>query len=149
MSQVLVDIIFPNYNKAEHLDESITSVINQSLKQWNLIVVDDNSTDNSKEILEKYKSIKNIKIIHLRKNKGVSFSRNLAIRFSKAKYVSFLDSDDIWTPNKLNDQINFMEKNNYNFTYTNYMPFLFNKDKKIFKKTVVPKKSYSYNEIIL
>lgn len=139
----------PNFNKSEYIEESINSVINQTFIDWNLILVDDYSTDQSRRIIEKFKNNEKINVIFLQKNKGVSFSRNLAIRHSKAKYISFLDSDDIWDLNKLENQISFMEKNNYNFTYTSYVPFTsFNKIKD-YKKTVVPKKKYSFKDIIL
>ncbi len=69
---------------------------------------------------------------------GVAFSRNLGIRISNSKYISFIDSDDLWSNNKLEDQINFMEKNNYSFTYTNYTPFLNKNNKTIYKKKINP-----------
>ena len=118
-----VDIILPNYNKEFFLQETINSVLNQSYKNWKLVIVDNCSTDNSKTIIEKFRKNKKIDIIHLKKNMGVSFSRNLGIRLSNSKYISFLDADDLWTPNKLNDQINFMEEKDYKFTYTDYTPF--------------------------
>ena len=65
---------------------------------------------------------------------GPSFCRNYAMRISKSKYISFIDSDDIWDKNKLERQINFMEENNFNFTYTDYVPFLQIGIKKFYKK---------------
>ena len=130
MPYPLVDIIVPNFNKCEYVHESINSVINQTFTNWNLILVDHYSTDNSRKIIAKFRNIDKLNVIFLQKNKGVSFSRNLAIRYSKAKYISFLDSDDIWAPSKLENQINFMEKNNYDFTYTNYVPFTSENEKK-------------------
>ena len=104
-----VDVILPNYNKAEFLDEAINSVISQSYKNWKLLIIDDGSNDASSKIILKYKNEKNIKTIFLSKNKGVSFSRNLGIRLSNSKYIAFIDSDDYWTKDKLADQIFFME----------------------------------------
>ena len=125
-----VDIILPNYNKEFFLQETIDSVLNQSYNNWKLVIIDNCSTDNSKTVIEKFRENKKINIIHLKKNMGASFSRNLGIRLSNSKYISFLDADDLWTPNKLNDQINFMEEKDYNFTYTDYTPFFEKKKKK-------------------
>ena len=142
-----VDIILPNYNKGKFLEESINSVIKQTYKNWNLFIIDDNSTDESKKILKKYQ-LDNIKIILLSKNKGVAFCRNLGMRLSKAKYISFIDSDDYWTNNKLEDQILFMSKFNYKFTYTNYTPFIIKSDKKIYKKKVLVPEMFNYYQFI-
>ena len=131
-----IDIIMPSYNKANYLDDSIKSIICQSLKNWNLYIIDDNSTDDSWKIINKYSELKNINIIKLKKNKGPSFCRNFGMRLSKSKYISFIDSDDTWDSKKLEKQIRFMEDNNFVFTYTDYTPF-FEKDgiKKIKKPT--------------
>ena len=119
MSQV--DIILPNYNKGNYLKEAIDSILNQSFKDFRLFIIDDNSNDNSLKIIEKY-SDSRISLIKLKKNKGVYFCRNLGMRLSKSKYISFIDSDDYWDINKLKNQIKFMEKFNYRFTYTDYIP---------------------------
>ena len=131
-----IDIIMPSYNKARYLDDSIKSIIYQTLKNWNLYIIDDNSTDDSWKIINKYSELKNVNIIKLKKNKGPSFCRNLGMRLSKSKYISFIDSDDTWDSKKLEKQIGFMEDNNFVFTYTDYTPF-FEKDgiKKIKKPT--------------
>ena len=131
-----IDIIMPSYNKANYLDDSIKSIICQSLKNWNLYIIDDNSTDDSWKIINKYSELKNINIIKLKKNKGPSFCRNFGMRLSKSKYISFIDSDDTWDSKKLEKQIRFMEDNNFVFTYTDYTPF-FERDgiKKIKKPT--------------
>ena len=101
-----VDVIMPNYNKGEFLEESINSVISQEYEYWKLYIIDNFSTDESKKILKRYKNIKkDINLIFLSKNKGASFSRNLAIRLSNSKYISFLDSDDYWSKDKLKDQL--------------------------------------------
>ena len=96
-----VDIIMPNYNKAKFLEEAINSVLFQTFKNWHLYIIDDHSTDNSGEIIDKFSNIKNVTIIKLQKNKGQAFCRNYAMRISKSKYISFIDSDDIWKNNKL------------------------------------------------
>ena len=118
-----VDIILPNYNSSDFIETTIASVISQTYKNWNLIIVDDCSDEKTKKILNKYSQNKNIQIVFLEKNKGAAFCRNHALELSKSEYVAFLDSDDVWFPDKLIKQINFMKKNNYNFTYTNYTPY--------------------------
>ena len=144
-----VDVIMPNYNKAEYLEESIGSVINQNYKNWNLIIIDNFSSDDSIKIINNLKKKENrIKLIEVKKNKGVAFSRNLGIRISKSKYIAFLDSDDYWSSSKLSEQINFMEANNYFFSYTNYTPFFIRKNNKIFKKEIIPRKSFNFNQFI-
>lgn len=131
-----IDIIMPNYNKANYLVDSIDSVINQTLKNWNLLIVDDHSSDNSLEIINKYTKYPNVNIIKLKKNKGPAFCRNLGMRLSNSKYISFIDSDDTWNIKKLEKQISFMEDNNFIFTYTDYTPFFeINRIKKIKKST--------------
>ncbi len=123
-SKINIDIIMPNYNKGIFIDEAIKSVLRQSFKNWKLFIVDDNSSDNSRDIILKYKKNKKIKIFFLKNNKGPSFCRNLAIKKSKAKYIAFLDSDDYWTKEKLSSQLNFMIKNKFYFTFTDYVPVL-------------------------
>ena len=143
-----VDIILPNYNKGFFLEETINSVLNQSYNNWKLLIIDDCSIDNSKKIIQKFAKNEKIKIIYLKKNKGVSFTRNLGIRLSNSKYISFLDSDDLWTPNKLKDQISFMEKNNFDFTYTDYTPFFEKNKKKNFKKKIIAPDYFSFETFI-
>ena len=91
-----VDIIIPNFNKGKYLDQAIKSVLKQNFRNWILYIIDDNSTDNSKEVLNNYKKIKKIKIFFLNKKKGPGFCRNYGIIKSKSPYIAFLDSDDFW-----------------------------------------------------
>ena len=106
------------------MEKAINSVINQTFKKWHLYIIDDNSNDNSKLIIDKFKSINNITIINLEKNRRTRiFCRNYVINKTSSKYISFLDSDDYWSENKLKDQIEFMENNNYGLTYSDYVPF--------------------------
>ena len=107
--KTFVDIIMPNYNKGEHLEEAINSVLRQSYKHWRLYIIDDFSNDTSQEILKKFKKEKKIKIINLYKHKGPAFCRNKGISISRSNYISFLDSDDYWPKNKLSSQLNFMK----------------------------------------
>lgn len=115
----LVSIIMPSYNTALYISESIESVLGQSYKNWELIIVDDCSTDNTNEIVAQYTDLR-IKFYKNIKNTGAAFSRNRALSLAKGKWIAFLDSDDIWLPHKLELQINFMKENNIYFSYTNY-----------------------------
>ena len=146
--KTLVDVILPNYNKAEFLEEAINSVITQTYKNWHLYIIDDNSSDNSEKIIDKFSNLKNVTIIKLQKNKGPSFCRNYAMRISKSKYISFIDSDDSWLSDKLEKQIYFMEKNNLSFTYTDYTPFFENFGKKKIKKRTFLKDHFNYRTFI-
>tara|TARA_B110000438_G_scaffold270954_1_gene288469 strand:- start:3227 stop:4015 length:789 start_codon:yes stop_codon:yes gene_type:complete len=139
-----VDIILPNYNKEKYLEEAINSVINQTYKNWQLYIIDDNSKDKSIQILEKFSHLEKIKIIKLNKNKGPSFCRNYGMRISDGKYISFIDSDDIWFNSKLTNQISFMKNNNLNFTYTDYVPFFETNYKKKIKRRTFIKDSFNY-----
>ncbi len=119
MEKELVSIIMPSYNTGKFIEETINSVISQTYSNWELIIVDDCSTDNTDEIL---KNINDDRIIYLKneKNSGAAVSRNKALREAKGRWMAFLDSDDLWVPQKLEKQIKFMKGNGYYFTYTNY-----------------------------
>ena len=118
-----IDIILPNYNSHVFIVETIKSIINQNYSNWVLTIVDDNSNTKTKNILKKFLKNKKIKIYWLKKNKGAGFCRNYAIKKTNYSYIAFIDSDDIWKKNKLKNQINFMKKNNYSFSYTFYETF--------------------------
>ena len=145
--KILVDIILPNYNKGDFIEECISSIFNQTFTNWNLFIIDDNSNDNSKSIINKYLN-KNVKLVYLKKNKGVSFCRNLAIRLSNSKYISFIDADDYWSHDKLEKQVFFMEKHNYEFSYSDYTPFILKNKNKIFKKIIKTPNSFNFNQFI-
>lgn len=117
----LVSVITPCYNAKRFIEQCINSVIDQSYKNWEMIICDDCSSDDSKQIIQKYISIdKRIKLIQLTKNKGVANARNEAIKSAKGRYIAFLDSDDVWISEKLQKQLDFMQKNNLSFTYSSY-----------------------------
>lgn len=117
----LVSIIMPSYNTEKYISESIASVQKQSYADWELIIVDDCSADNTDEIVKPFLSDKRIKYIKNETNSGAAVSRNRALREAKGKWIAFLDSDDLWLPVKLEKQIAFMKKNDYHFSYTNYV----------------------------
>ena len=143
--QISTDIILPNYNSELYISETIDSVINQTFKNWNLTIVDDNSNIETREVLKKYANHPNINIIWLKKNKKAGFCRNLAIRNSKSEYIAFIDSDDIWNKEKLSKQLDFMIKNKYNFTYTNYLPFTSGKKLNNFRE-IMPEKYFTFEK---
>lgn len=142
-----IDIIIPNYNKGKYLEECLNSVISQTFKKWKIYLVDDNSTDNSKEILKKYQDHENIEIIYLKENRGPSYCRNLAIKNTNSEYIAFLDSDDYWPKDKLQIQITTMIKNDYSFTYTDLKFFMNNEKNKTFFAQLPEK--FDYNKFIL
>lgn len=130
----LVSIIMPSYNTAEYIMDSILSVCNQTYKNWELLIVDDCSTDTTKEIMAKINDPR-IKIFYNERNSGAAVSRNKALREAKGQWIAFLDSDDLWMPDKLEKQIKFMEDNEYAFSYTNYEEINSNGDKTGIKVT--------------
>ena len=142
-SSYKVDIIMPNYNKAENLLRSIKSVIYQTHKNWRLFIIDDNSNDKSLEKIKKFKNIKKIKLIKLKNNKGPSYCRNLGLKLSKSKLVAFLDSDDYWTNQKLQRQIEFLIENNHDFVYSDYF---FEKNGKFISTNI--RKNFTYEKFI-
>lgn len=117
--QDLVSIIMPSYNAARYIKNSIESVRSQSYTNWELIIVDDCSTDNTDEVVA---GIIDNRIHYLKneKNSGAAVSRNRALREAKGRWIAFLDSDDLWMPDKLEKQIAFMNQRGYTFSYTNY-----------------------------
>lgn len=115
----LVSIIMPCYNTSQYINSSIQSVIDQTYKNWELIIVDDCSTDNTVEIIKRYTD-KRIYLFINDRNSGAAISRNRALKEAHGNYIAFLDSDDIWEKKKLELQLGFMKRNGYSFTYTDY-----------------------------
>ena len=116
-----VSIITPTFNSERFIAETILSVQAQTYQDWEMLIVDDNSTDKTVEIITSFQEKDSrIKLLKNTTNRGSAYSRNLALQNAKGKWIAFLDSDDIWHPEKLERQIEFMLKNNYNFSYTNY-----------------------------
>jgi len=107
----IVSIILPVYNSELFVQQAIESVLKQTYTQIELIVVDDGSTDNTKQILSGYESNPKVHIISLEKNSGVSEARNIGIQESKGEYVAFIDADDLYMPNKVEEQVNVFKHN--------------------------------------
>lgn len=121
MNEPLVSIITPVYNAERFLSDTIKSVQNQTYKNWEILLIDDCSKDNSAQIIKEFQKYDNrIKYIKLKKNSGASASRNEGIRNAKGRFIAFVDSDDIWKPEKLEIQIKYMLKENVGFTFTSY-----------------------------
>lgn len=117
----LVSIITPLYNCEDIIRETIGSVLAQTYPHWELIIVDDVSTDNSREVVKEYVAKdKRIKLIELSENGGAAIARNKGIEVAEGRFIAFLDSDDLWKETKLEKQVNFMLENDYAFTCTDY-----------------------------
>src|SRR5690606_22928772 len=117
----LVSVITPSYNSESFIKQTIESVQSQTYQNWEMIIVDDCSTDKTIEIIhQKSKEDTRIHLIKLNENSGAAVARNTAIRNAKGKYIAFLDSDDFWLPNKLERQVQFMLEHDYAFSYTSY-----------------------------
>lgn len=119
MIEGLVSVIMPSWNTARWIGESIQSVIDQTYQNWELLIVDDCSTDNTDEIVSSFND-KRIKYFKNEVNSGAALTRNRALREARGEWVAFLDSDDLWTKNKLEKMVNFMTMNNYSFAYHDY-----------------------------
>lgn len=117
----LVSVVMPLYNTEDYVINAVKSVLSQYMKSFEILIVDDCSGDLSAKIIESLvKQDSRINLIKLPVNMGVSNARNKAIEVSKGRYIAFLDSDDIWLPDKLEKQLAFMQENNYPFTYAAY-----------------------------
>lgn len=116
-----VSVIMPMYNAQAYISAAIESVLSQTFTDWEMLIVDDCSRDNSSTIVERYASQdRRITLLRLQTNQGVAAARNKAIMLARGKYIAFLDSDDLWLPTKLEKQINFMSTNNVSFSHTAY-----------------------------
>lgn len=121
MRPELVSIVMPAYNCSAYIGETIESVLKQSYPYWELIIVDDCSSDNTRDIVLQYmKENARIRYFLLEKRSGVVAARTKATDEARGKYIAFLDSDDLWYPEKLKKQICFMQENGYAFTCTSY-----------------------------
>jgi teichuronic acid biosynthesis glycosyltransferase TuaG len=117
----LISVITPCYNSARYIAKTIESVLAQTYQNWEMIIVDDCSTDNSYQTAIAFaEKDKRIRVYRQEQNSGAALARNKAILESRGKYVAFLDSDDLWLPEKLEKQLRFMQKNNSDFSFTEY-----------------------------
>lgn len=114
-----VSIITPVFNSSNFLEETIASVLNQTFTDWEWMITDDKSTDNSVEIIQKINDSR-IKLILSDKNGGAGHARNLSLKQASGRFITFLDADDFWEPNFLEEMISFMKKENNELAYSNY-----------------------------
>ncbi|MFW5821410.1 MAG: glycosyltransferase family 2 protein [Bacteroidota bacterium] len=143
---MLVSIITPTYNSVNFIQSTINSIIEQTYTNWELLITDDCSNDGTWEILQKFaKKDKRIKIFRLEKNSGAGVSRNNSIKHATGRYIAFCDSDDLWEPEKLEVQIQFMIENNYVFTYGPYKVVDENRN---YKGTFYPPEKLNYRDML-
>ena len=139
----------PAYNSEKYISQAIESVLNQSYTKWELIIINDCSTDNTEQIIKKYQqkyaANKKIKLITLTQNKGVANARNIGIKNAKGRFLAFLDSDDYWEKEKLEEQIKYMEVNEIYFSYHDYN--LLNITRNKVKRILVPSK-LNYRQLL-
>lgn len=114
-----VSIITPCYNSAIYLKETIDSVLSQTFTDWEWIITDDFSTDDSLKIIKSCTDYR-IKLIEARENGGAGIARNISLKEAKGRFITFLDADDFWEPNFLEEMISFMKKENAELAYSNY-----------------------------
>ena len=115
----LVSIIMPSYNTGKYIAQSVQSVLDQTYQNWELIIVDDCSLDDTTDVVRKFQDDR-IRLYRARKNCGAANCRNKALKEAQGYWIAFLDSDDIWYPEKLSRQIAFMERKQIKFSYTEY-----------------------------
>ncbi len=148
----LVSVIMPSYNSAVFIKDSINSVLCQTYTNWELIIVDDFSIDDSKLIISDFmKKDERIKAVLLESNIGPAEARNIALDMAKGKYIAFLDSDDLWIEDKIDEQIKFMKYKDIAFSYTSYQPISEDMNKKfsvIKAPDIMTYDSYLKNTII-
>lgn len=139
MDDVKVSVVMPAFNAGGTVSKSIDSVLNQSFPELELLIVDDASTDNTYSVLERYCALDSrIRIFHNRENLGGAGSRNKAISHARGRFIAFLDSDDLWMPQKLACQIQFMEKLEAEFSFCAY--HMINEEGRYLGKVSVPEK---------
>ena len=148
MDNELVSIIMPTYNCGKFIGRTIESAQRQTYTNWEMIIVDDCSKDDTREVVESYsKNDPRIKYSVLDVNSGAAVARTEAMKLAEGKYMAFLDSDDIWLPEKLEKQIAFMEENGYAFSCTAYEQI--DEEDNILGKTIKTIKKTSYNRLLL
>lgn len=120
----MISIITPAFNASNLIEQTIKSVLAQTYTDWEFIIIDDCSQDDTVSVVEEFvKNDSSIKLIKQEVNQGVAAARNAGLEVAKGEFIAFLDSDDLWAPEKLEKQINFMKKNNCCFSYTMYQNF--------------------------
>ncbi|EKN71331.1 glycosyl transferase family 2 [Neobacillus bataviensis LMG 21833] len=144
----LISIITPTYNCGNFIAETIESVISQTYQNWEMIIVDDCSTDNTKDVVKEYiNEDRRIKYHLLQENSGAAVARTKAMELASGAYMAFLDSDDLWSKDKLARQLSFMKENKYAFSCTAYEQI--DEVGKKLNKTIKTKTKTNYNGVLL
>jgi glycosyltransferase involved in cell wall biosynthesis len=143
-----ISVIIPTYNRVHLIGKAIKSVLNQTYQDFEIIVVDDGSTDNTEEVVKSFTDIKIHYICH-KHNRGASAARNTGIKVSRGEYIAFLDSDDEWLPEKLDKQMKRFnnESSEVGVVYTGDY-YIDEKDKKVKKVHIPRKEGYIYEELL-
>ncbi len=148
MEAGLVSIITPTYNCAKFIGETIDSVQAQTYQNWEMIIVDDCSTDNTKEIVENYsKDDTRIKYHCLTTQSGAAVARTIAMKLANGEYMAFLDSDDLWIKDKLEKQLIFMKHHDVAFTCTSYEQM--DEEGKRLNRIIESVPKVNYNRVLL
>ena len=148
MIKGLVSVITPTYNCGKFISETIESVRAQSYTDWEMIIVDDCSTDNTADIVSKYiEEDSRIKYHCLDKNSGAAVARTTAMEMAEGEYMAFCDSDDLWAEDKLQKQLNFMTENDYAFSATSYEQI--DEESKPLNRIIKTIKKTDYNRLLL
>lgn len=143
----LVSVIMPAYNSVGFIDQAIRSIQDQIYKNWELIIVDDASTDGTVPLVKNVMSQdKKIQLLQNRENLGAGVARNQGIRAAKGRYISFLDADDLWVPQKLQIQVRFMRENDLGMSYSSYS--LISEEGEKLNKTVQALPDLSYSKLL-
>lgn len=120
-NQELISIVLPTYNSEKYISLTIDSIRSQDYLNWELVITDDASTDNTVNIIKHYREIdERIKIHRLKVNSGAALSRNMSLQYCKSRFIAFIDSDDIWNNQKLTVQVSFMKKTCCPISFTSY-----------------------------
>lgn len=145
--EFMISIVIPSYNASSFIKETIQSVQSQTYTNWEMIIIDDVSKDNTRELIkEEIKKDGRIQLIELQENGGAAIARNIGINNAKGKYVAFLDSDDLWLPEKLEKQLEFMQNNDIDFSFTSYQ--IMNQDGTLTDKVVHVPEKINYNGLL-
>lgn len=146
MKKGLVSIIMPTYNCGKFIAETIKTVLEQTYTNWELVIVDDCSKDDTEQVVKSFNDSR-IRYYKLEQNSGAAVARTTAMQKAEGEYMAFLDSDDLWKKDKLEKQLKFMKDNKYNFTCTAYEQVDEQGNK--LGKTIKTKKKADYNRILL
>lgn len=142
-----VSVITPNFNGEKFIAETIQSVVAQTYSNWELIICDDGSTDNSRDVIKQYQNLDpRILLLQNEKRLGPAVARNRAIEIASGNYIAFLDGDDLWMPTKIEKQLEFMQRNNFVLTYSYYR--LIDEEGNDLRKEFLPELELTYSELL-